>query len=405
MKNVLFVFLMMAITFYGCKKSSSESSHDRPPSAVSNPQPASGAVGVPLPVTLYWSASVDPDGDNVVYDIYLDTIGPNPKPVINNWPYNYFEDPSLVQGKQYYWKIVAKDLYGHQTTGPVWSFKTLNTGPGSQAPETPENPYPINGSTNVAIPVTLSWSKCYDPQADPVTYDVYLDTGSNPTTLIAGNIADTFFMPGNLDVFTKYYWKVVARDNHNNVSNGAIWNFTEGDFDYGSFTDTRDGRVYRTIVINGVTWMADNLAYTPPDNSAWLYPGRDLANDTEYGKLYQNVYMASHNLAPAGWRVANDDDYTALFSFIGHDAGNLKEKGFAHWLEPNTSATDAVGFDARAAGDGADIGLSANFIEGQPNQIGFTIYNFMYNSGQISVYYVSTNIPSDIYYSIRCVKE
>lgn len=404
MRTFILLLFLCSIISWGCKKSSGDSSGNNPPAAPANPQPASGAIGVALPLTFYWTASTDPDGDAVYYDFYLDTLPAASTLVQARLASAFFQYPSLVRGKRYYWKVVASDLKGHETAGPVWTFKLIDAGPGSQAPETPVNPYPLNGASNVSLAVVLSWSKCLDPQSDPVTYDIYLDNSPSPTVLLASDVSDTFYHPGNLSVLTHYYWKVISKDNHGNTSSGSIWNFTSGNFEYGSFTDPRDNRVYRTIEINGLTWMADNLAYNPGVNSAWKYPAGNAAYDAAYGKLYQNVYVYSHNLAPEGWHMATDADWSSLISFAGSDGGQLKEKGTSSWSSPNTAATDAFGFDAKGAGMGDNIRQSADFIMGVPSPSGFIIYHLSYNSRVISNTFTSTGIPDDYYYSIRCVK-
>ena len=38
------------------------------------------------------------------------------------------------------------------------------------------------------------------------------------------------------------------------------------EFEYGEFTDTRDGKTYKTVVVNGKTWMDQNLAYSLTDD-------------------------------------------------------------------------------------------------------------------------------------------
>ena len=45
-----------------------------------------------------------------------------------------------------------------------------------------------------------------------LTFDVYLDTNSNPTTKVANNISADYFTPSGLLLNTEYYWKVVAKD-------------------------------------------------------------------------------------------------------------------------------------------------------------------------------------------------
>ena len=52
----------------------------------------------------------------------------------------------------------------------------------------------------------------------------------------------------------------------------------------GTFTDKRDGREYRTITVDGMTWMAQNLNYAPA-SSLGCHEG-DNKDCTKYGRIY-----------------------------------------------------------------------------------------------------------------------
>ncbi|MEI6853543.1 MAG: FISUMP domain-containing protein, partial [Bacteroidota bacterium] len=58
-------------------------------------------------------------------------------------------------------------------------------------------------------------------------------------------------------------------------------------------------------------------------------------------------------LCPAGWHAPSDSEFTALSDYLGGyliSGGKLKETGTAHWLSPNTGATNSSGFTALPGG-------------------------------------------------------
>ena len=87
---------------------------------------------------------------------------------------------------------------------------------------------------------------------------------------------------------------------------------------------------------------------------AYCWYDNDITYKTDYGALY-NWYAVDHGvtvpgpakLAPTGWRVPSDVDFTTLITYLGGTAiagGKLKEAGFVHWSVPNTGASDDYGF-------------------------------------------------------------
>lgn len=99
----------------------------------------------------------------------------------------------------------------------------------NQPPHLPGDPTPADAATEVAPSTALSWTGG-DPDGDPVTYDVYLEAGTDtPQVLICTGIESTGCAPpSTLLPDSVYYWQVVATDDSNAVRSGAVWMFQTG---------------------------------------------------------------------------------------------------------------------------------------------------------------------------------
>jgi len=193
------------------------------PNQPSNPTPTNGSTGVPINPDLSWTGG-DPDpGDTVTYDVYFGTSSTPPK-VASNISVTTYKPATLLYNTNYYWKIISWDNHGVSTVGPRWQFRT--TSQTNQPPYTPSNPNPVNGATEISINTGLSWTGGDPDSGDYVTYDVYFDTVNPPLIKIKSNISGTTCTIGNLNYSQKYYWKVVAWDNHHNTNAGPVWSFT-----------------------------------------------------------------------------------------------------------------------------------------------------------------------------------
>lgn len=140
----------------------------------------------------------------------------------------------------------------------------------------------------------------------------------------------------------------------------------------------RDGNVYTSVTIGTQVWMTENLKTTKyndgspitnhgNDNIAWLnttagayaWYANNSSNKPSYGALYNGYAVSTDKLCPAGWHVPELNDWLALINYLGGvdlAGGKLKEKGTAHWLSPNTGATDDFGFKALPGGYRNDNG-------------------------------------------------
>lgn len=208
--------IIVLIICINCRKKPTEP-ENKPPNVPSNPSPANEATRQPLDANLGWTGG-DPDGDPVTYDVYFGTSSPPPLVSDDQSP-TTFEPGSLQYNERYYWKIVTKDNHGLQAEGGIWEFST-----GSYPPNIPSNPSPPDGATNQTLNVDLSWTGG-DPDGDPVSYDIYFGTSISPP-LISMSYPDTIYDLGTLNYNTKYYWKIVAKDSQDNITEGSVWEFT-----------------------------------------------------------------------------------------------------------------------------------------------------------------------------------
>jgi len=214
-----------------------------PPNTPSNPSPSNGATGISVNVDLSWSGG-DPNGDSVTYDVYFGTSGSPPK-LVGNQTALIYDPGTLAYYTLYYWRIVAWDSHGASATGPLWSFRTASAP--NRPPYAPSNPSPANGSTEVSVNTDLSWSGGDPDSGDFVIYDVYCGI-SFPLTKLASNVSGQSYALEYLLYSTKYYWRIVAWDNHQASNASPVWSFT-------SKTDTTLPVVKITQPIKGFFYL------------------------------------------------------------------------------------------------------------------------------------------------------
>ena len=73
-------------------------------------------------ITLQWEAN-DVDQDDLVYDIYIDTVDP-PVTLVSEDQTETSFNFNLGVSTIYFWRIIVKDENGGETVGQVWSFNT-----------------------------------------------------------------------------------------------------------------------------------------------------------------------------------------------------------------------------------------------------------------------------------------
>jgi uncharacterized protein (TIGR02145 family) len=102
----------------------------------------------------------------------------------------------------------------------------------------------------------------------------------------------------------------------------------------------KDGNVYHTITIGTQVWMVENLKTTKyndgtaiplvTDNTAWTalstpaycwYNNDASTYKATYGALYNWYAVNTGKLAPAGWHVATDAEWTTLGYYVSANLG------------------------------------------------------------------------------------
>jgi uncharacterized protein (TIGR02145 family) len=117
----------------------------------------------------------------------------------------------------------------------------------------------------------------------------------------------------------------------------------------GTFTDTRDGKTYRTIKIGNQVWMAENLAYDTPDSKFY---DNDSANGQKYGRLYD--WETAKKACPSGWHLPSNVEWQKLVNFAGGDnPAGKKLRAIIEWRPGNYDGTDEFGFSALPGGSGS----------------------------------------------------
>ncbi|MBM3245520.1 MAG: hypothetical protein FJZ15_07010 [Candidatus Omnitrophica bacterium] len=145
---------------------------------------------------------------------------------------------------------------------------------------------------------------------------------------------------------------------------------------------------FKTVTIGTQQWMAENLnigtfrngesipeaktkteweAAYKNEAAAWCYYNNDSANGEKFGRLY-NWYAVndSRGLAPAGWHIPADEEWTILSSYLGgENTSGSKMKSVTGW-NGGGNGDNSSGFNGLPGGERLyeDAGFYQNGIVG-----------------------------------------
>jgi uncharacterized protein (TIGR02145 family) len=124
------------------------------------------------------------------------------------------------------------------------------------------------------------------------------------------------------------------------------------DFVTRTYTDPRDGKIYKTVKIGDQTWFAENLRYKT--QNSWYYN-----NAPANGTLYS--WNDAQTACPKGWHLPSDDEWKALEMHLGMNQKQADKKGWRgsdegkklkskdEWFDGN-NGNNLSGFNAKPRG-------------------------------------------------------
>ncbi len=264
----------------------------------------------------------------------------------------------------------------------------------------PLAPTGLTGTVVSPTQSNLSWT---DNSTNETGFKIERRTGSANYAVVGTVNQDVLsFSDSGLTPCTTYTYRVYS---FNSVGNSLTYsnevtiitsNSTAINVPGPDVTDI-DGNTYQSITNCGLTFTKQNLnvskysdgtpipQVTDPtqwanlSTGAWCYYNNDPVNSAVYGKLYNwyavaGIYDAASianpalrkNLAPAGWHVPSDGEWSSLINCLdpNADGGNIVpnlaggkmkttgtiQAGTGLWQSPNTDATNVSGFSGLPAG-------------------------------------------------------
>lgn len=273
---------------------------------------------------------------------------------------------------------------------------------------------PNNQNTNVLCEwgTTTSYGNSVSANQNPLT-------GSDPENVV-------FDITG-LESEVTYYFRIKA------INDVGVCYGDNMDFKTYAVVD-EDGNGYFSVTIGNQKWLLENLRTTKYND------GSDIPNVTSfnewfalttgayctynnstdsafihtYGRLYNSYAVSTGKLAPEGWHVPTESDWTILSDYLGGymvAGAHLKETGTTHWISPNEKATNESGFTALPGGrlDKGPVGqynfqgLTGSAYFWSATIVGNGVKTFSVISN--SYIFSSFAINKEYGYSIRLIKD
>ena len=166
---------------------------------------------------------------------------------------------------------------------------------------------------------------------------------------------------------------------------------------------TLGGQTYRTVRLNGQTWMAENLNYDVGDGS-WCYDN-DASNCRKYGRLY-NWEAAKKACRAVGWRLPTDTEWREMAKQFGgadDDASDGGKAAYQALIEGGKSGLAAqLGGYRYSSGDFRSLGRWGFYWSAtERGASNAWLYNFYRHNGKLFRDYNDKSRG----FSCRCVQD
>ncbi len=225
-------------------------------------------------------------------------------------------------------------------------------------PDTPYNPDPSNGETDVSVYTDLHWTGGDPDPGDTVTYDVYFGTNPGELELVSEKQTETVYNlyaygPGNLDYSTKYYWQIIAKDSYYRTSTGPVWDFTTENYPYEPVAiwhfDENEGSIaYDSTennnngTINGATWTTGCI-----NSGLYFHGGGQWHNGDGVTVPHSNSLDITNTFSIEAYiKATGTDSYLVIVDKYQYSGGN--GHGFTFYLNDGK-----IRFSVYSGSDGA----------------------------------------------------
>lgn len=168
-----------------------------------------------------------------------------------------------------------------------------------------------------------------------------------------------------------------------------------GQYERGSFIDSRDGHEYGWISVGDRVWMSENLT-VEVEGPWWFYDNDGIRYEGEFGRLYS--WEAARTACPAGWHLPTEEEWRELVTEIG-GAGAAGD----WFLDPSGFAAPLGGVRRYEEG-GSFEGLRENgaFWADTPHFDDHAKYAAFFRGQSRIVFY---GYHRDAGHSVRCVRD
>jgi PKD repeat protein len=238
---------------------------------------------------------------------------------------NYTYDDMLRLVKAQYGDGTSVDYVYDNLGNRLIKTTTLAGAPANNPPNSITNPLPADSATEISATPTLTWQGGDPDAGDTVVYSVYF--GTSPTPPPVSSSTDTTYEPGQLRSLTTYYWKVVAKDNHNLTSEGPLWSFTTTyALPMASFTSTTTrGLVPLNITYSDLPQPSDDEIAS----WAWDFNGDGIVDSTAQNPTYTYLSTGSFPVSltvtdiHGATATVTKSDYITVFDNYPVDEGSV----------------------------------------------------------------------------------